>query len=77
MYEYHVGELILPYHYFIYMFRLIKHLTQYSPRHIIRTETSIYININYPVSQCEFAHEPLQPITRHMDYRFKSRFKFV
>jgi hypothetical protein len=80
MYKYHVGELILPYHYFIYMFRLIKHLSKYTPQHIIRTETSLYINVNFPVSRCEFASGPLQPITKQIDYRFRSskcRYNFV
>ena len=80
MYKYHVGELILPFHDFIYMFRLIKHLSKNTPRHLIRTETSPYINVNFPVSQCEFASGPLQPITKHIDYRLRSRkcrFNFV
>jgi hypothetical protein len=77
MYCYHVGELIIPYHYFIYMFSLIKHLTQYAPQHITRTETSLYINYNYPVSRCESAHGLPRPISKHIDWHFKCRFNCV
>ena len=80
MYKYHVQGLIIPYHYYIYMFRLIKHLSKYSPRQLIRTDTSLYINVNFPVSRCEFASRPLQPITKHIDYHLRSRecrFTFV
>ena len=80
MYKYHVGELILPYHYFTYMFRLIKHLTLYAPRHLICTKTSLYINVNYPVSRCEFLHGLAIPNAKHIDNQFRSRkcrFNFV
>jgi hypothetical protein len=80
MYQYHVQGLIIPYHYYLHMFRLIKHLSKYSPRQLIRTETSLFINVNYPVSRCEFASGPLQPNTKHIDYRIrhpKCRFNWV
>ena len=62
------------------MFRLIKHLSKYSPRQVIRTETSLIININFPVSRCEFAYGPLQPVSKHIDYGIrhpKCRFNWV
>ena len=80
MYKYHVQGLIIPYHYYIYMFRLIKHLSKYLPRQVIRTETGLFIDIKYPVSRCEFATVPLQPNTKHIDYRIrhpKCRFNWV
>ena len=80
MYKYHVQGLIIPYHYYIYMFRLIKHLSKYSPKQIIRTETGLLINVNFPVSRCEFASVPLQLDSKHIDYRIrhpKCRFNWV
>ena len=74
MYKYHVQGLIIPYQ---DMFRLIKHLSKYSPRQVIRTEFSLFINVNFPVSRCEFASVPLQPNTKHIDYRIRhSKCKF-
>ena len=69
--QYHVEGLIIPYHYYIYMFRLIKHLSKYSPRQVIRAETGLFINVNFPVSRCEFASVPFQPVSRHIDYRIR------
>ena len=80
MYKYHVQGLIIPYHYYIYMFRLIKHLSKYSPRQVIRTETGLFIDVKYPVSRCKFASVPLQPNTKHIDYRIRHpmcRFNWV
>ena len=62
------------------MFRLIKHLSKYTPQHLIRTETSLYTNVNFSVSRCEFASGPFQLIIKHIDYRLRSRkcrFNFV
>ena len=80
MYYYHVQGLIIPYHYYIYMFRLIKQLSTYSPKQIIRTDTGLIINAKFPVARCEFATVPLQPVSRHIDYRIrhpKCRFNWV
>ena len=62
------------------MFRLIKHLSTYSPKQIIRTDTGLIINVNFPVLRCEFATVPLQPNSKHIDYRIrhpKCRFNWV
>ena len=80
MYHYHVQGLIIPHHYYICMFRLIKQLSTYSPKQITRTDTGLIINAKFPVTRCEFATVPLQPVSRHIDYRIrhpKCRFNWV
>jgi hypothetical protein len=80
MYHYHIQGLIIPHHYYICMFKLIKQLSTYSPKHIIHTDTGLIINAKFPVTRCEFATVPLQPVSRHIDYRIrhpKCRFNWV
>jgi len=80
MYKYHIQGLIIPHHYYICMFKLIDQLTKYCPKQIIYTDTGMIINAHFPVTRCEFATVPLQPRSKHIDYRIrhpKCRFNWV
>ena len=80
MYKYHIQGLIIPHHYYICMFKLIDQLTKYCPKQIIHTDTGMIINANFPVTRCEFATVPLQPRSKHINYRIrhpKCRFNWV
>ena len=69
MYHYYVGKLILPHHYYIHMFRLLKTYTLYAPECLTITDTSIHIQCSKPVLRPTTA--PLKHyIPKHIPYRF-------
>ena len=69
MYEYSIGKLIIPHHYYISMFRLLQTYIQYAPKYLTTTDTSMHIHRQRPVIRPTTA--PLKPyITKHRPYRF-------
>ena len=69
IYHYYVGKLILPHHYYIHMFRLLKTYTMHAPKYLTITDTSIHIQCSKPVLRPTTA--PLKHyVTKHRPYRF-------
>ena len=70
MYHYSVGNLRVPYHYFISMFKLIQLYTLHAPHHLITTDTSMFINSSRPVIRSQFPHGPPRNyVPTHRPYR--------
>ena len=69
MYEYSIGKLIIPYHYYISMFRLLQTYTKYAPECLIITDTSLHIHCQRPVVRPTTA-PPKPYIPKHRPYRF-------
>ena len=76
IYHYYIGKLIIPHHYFIFMFKLLKYYTLYAPQYLTITDTSIFIPCQRPVLRP--TNEPLRNyVPKHRPYRFiKPRFNF-
>ena len=72
MYHYSVGNLRVPYHYFISMFKLIQLYTLHAPHHLITTDTSMFTNCSQPVIRPQFIHGPPRNyVPKHRPYRLQ------
>ena len=72
IYHYYIGKLIIPHHYFPFMFNLIKTYTLYAPKYLTITDTSIHIYCRRPVLRP--TTEPLKHyVPKHRPYRFIER----
>jgi hypothetical protein len=69
MYMIHYGDLIIPYHYFVHMFTLLKHYELYAPEYLTYHNSRLIIHCKNPISRCEFSHGPVTPRSKHIDYR--------
>ena len=69
IYHYYIGKLIIPHHYFPFMFNLLKTYTLYAPKYLTITDTSIHIYCLRPVLRP--TTEPLKHyVPKHRPYRF-------
>ena len=49
IYNYYMGKLIIPHHYYPFMFKLLKYYTLHAPQYLTITDTSIFIPCRWPV----------------------------
>ena len=69
IYHYYIGKLIIPHHYYIFMFKLLKYYTLYAPHYLTITDTSIFIPCQRPVLRPTNS-PPRHYVPKHRPYRF-------